>query len=45
MKPLRILVIALLVIATVLQCQAMRTRANTIRVARVRQLRDASGDE
>jgi hypothetical protein len=45
MHYIKYLVIAVLICATVCQCNSLRTRSNQIRVARVRQLRDAQGDE
>lgn len=39
------LIVALLIAATVVQCQSLRTRANQLRVARVRRIEDATGDQ
>ncbi len=38
------LVLGALVAATVVNCSAVRTRANTMRVARVRRIDDAVGE-
>jgi hypothetical protein len=42
---LRLFLILVLIAITAVQCQSLRTRANQIRVARVRRIEDASGDQ
>lgn len=39
------LIVGALIAATLVECSSVRTRANTLRVSRVRRIDDAAGDE
>lgn len=41
---LRLLIVLVLVAVTAVQCQALRSRANTLRVARVRRIDEQTGE-